>query len=73
MREYILIGLGVILFGIPFIIQVITWIVKPTTITEEEKALRKREYEKAKRRSDGCSQLIILILGIILLLIAILR
>ena len=40
---------------------------------EEEKALRKREYEKAKRRSDGCSQLIILILGIILLLIAILR
>lgn len=73
MGEYILIGLGVILFGIPFIIQVITWIVKPATITEEEKALRKREYEKAKRRSDGCSQLIILILGIILLLIAILR
>lgn len=73
MGEYILIGLGVIFFGIPFIIQVITWIVKPTTITEEETALRKREYEKAKRRSDGCSQLIILILGIILLLIAILR
>lgn len=73
MGEYILIGLGVILFGIPFIIQVITWIVKPTTITEEEKALRKREYEKAKKRSNGCSLFIAFLLGIILLLIAILR
>ena len=50
MLQYILIGLGFILFGVPFIIQVITWIVKPTVITEEEKALRKREYEKAKKR-----------------------
>ena len=68
-----MIGLGVILFGIPFIIQVITWIVKPTTITEEEKALRKREYEKAKNRSNGCSLFIAFLLGIVLLLIAILR
>lgn len=73
MVRQIIWGVLGILIGGGGLIAFIVSIAKSPPVSEEEKALRKQEFEKAKRQTNGCSQLIALLLGIILLLIAILR
>ena len=69
----IILGVLGILIGGGGLIAFVVSLVKSSSVSEEEKALRKREYEKAKKRSDGCSLFIAFLLGIVLLLMTILR
>lgn len=65
-------ALGVFVGGVGLIAFVVS-LAKSKPVSVDEVALRKREYERAKRRSDGCSLFIAFLLGITLLIMSILR